>query len=576
MAGNVARGLGVLVLTAVLPALAAASPPEWPSAERAFEMSRTPAYLREVKQALASPEADPGPDVLHEILMIAALERDAALVKDAKTRLAVDHPDALQTAYMLSTFGKADDCRAFLKDLSSPGGDLTRKFARAYCQALETSLRLYGQDLLGGDDFLLRSALLADIAGRSELLALVRKRIEEKGSEQAREIDRIAGSFACSDAAKFLSLHAIDHNAAEPLRRFYLEKLSADDRRQPDVALAIAERHLAAGEYDQAFPVLDELLADEQPQRMVYWAWCQTQRGNRDEALAKLEDVRKHHASSDWAATAKELAGAIREADASYQANVDAVLALLGELRRAENDCLEGKFLFHGDGDRKVEIYVGVVAASGDLEIVLADRGRTLLAYRIAEGQARAYFQGEPAIHAFRHKPLYLAPSLQASVNEKDINFNWNCQFTNSPVAMAAAKQTLAESPMLRTRPEVALAVRHLGKKWLPAPVEKRDGETVFAWLSLDVKKPGLKRFEFRTPDDGSRAAFRTGAFECTALRVGKRDAFRFDAPQWPDLPVVSHDAMDAGVMFRMLGAVTSLFFSDAQATASQPTPSRR
>jgi hypothetical protein len=59
-------------------------------------------------------------------------------------------------------------------------------------------------------------------------------------------------------------------------------------------------------------------------------------------------------------------------------------------------------------------------------------------------------------------------------------------------------------------------------------------------------------------------------------LQYGSCESMVLSPPRWPELPVTSRDNLEAATLFRLLGAVTSLFQSPQATVASTAPPERR
>ncbi len=242
----------------------------WPSAPASLDKG-CESYLREVRQTLREhPEGEVAPQKLFEALMVATVEKDTALAKQLRNRLLVAHPASLQMTYLISAL-EPKQVRELLDDaFEAEDGALEPKFAGAYGAALQEGLRVHGPALASEDAFLLKSLLVAEAVRSPGMRSLLLERLKATGSEEAREIARIAFETGKDDVQKLVTLHALDHGTISAFERFYLARLSAKQRDVPAVVRIRAERCLANDDFEDAIPLFEKLLVEgRDPHRAV-------------------------------------------------------------------------------------------------------------------------------------------------------------------------------------------------------------------------------------------------------------------------------------------------------------------
>ncbi|HAA61776.1 MAG TPA: hypothetical protein DCE39_12690, partial [Planctomycetaceae bacterium] len=159
-------GLSLVILASggLVSAEAAETPPD---AESMMAAGRVEEYLAAARGFLEKHADAPGSDrVALEAMMVAVVHRKADAEKHMKRILLLDHVDSLAGRFALTHFADAKACRVFLDEVIQHRlAGLKPPLARRYMITLRRAVSFWGRGVMTDDQFLLRSALAARVAG---------------------------------------------------------------------------------------------------------------------------------------------------------------------------------------------------------------------------------------------------------------------------------------------------------------------------------------------------------------------------------------------------------------------------
>ena len=595
MHGHAKQVLGAISLLLAIsgwarPCRAAAA--ECPRPAEFLATGRTSDYVAAARKYLAQHVEEPAaPMVVHDLIVVATMVKDKKLADEMKARLLMDYPQSAYTRYMLATTvadssnqnnsGNVSEYRRLLKTQITDREDvLSPSVAEKYCRGVRAGLQLWGESALADGEFLLHGALLADAARDWQLESTCTTKLAQNDDKQVREIAEAAFAPA-SDAEKVLRLHRVEDSKARLIERLLYQRLPHEQQELPEVIKCVAENYLADGKFRDAVPLAEKLISLRDDPQIRFWlAWCQSAQGNKALALAATAESQKRFPQDPWARAASELAGRIRDADENLDHYAQSLAKVTARLRQSGLSLFECKAVYRTESGRELGGYLALVPYDGLLELNVMDNGRLKLAYKTTDSECRVYVEGEPAVRAFNQRGIYplFQNDLRAGADGTP-QFSFNVQVADSPDAVRASGQSLADSPLLSTPEGVRQLLGYWATTgWLPDRAVRTDaGVSIYRWVRPVARRPETDFIEYRISRDGDLCGLRARQVTCEFLRYGPYGSFQLSPPAWPPLPVVRQEKLDGAVLFRMLAVAASLFTDDANAgMAAAPKEQQR
>ena len=542
-----------------------------PAAEPAAEVAES--------QELLSKLGD-SPQALFDAVIWATVRRDTAGLALAQGRLVLEHPGSVYANYVVATFAKSQDYRKLLKDeFTKRQKKIETGFARSFCRAVQLGRSWFGNDLLSDENFVVLCALAAYEARDYPLEVWCREKLSQSKNDAFRGIASTVFDNSLTMVQQVCQLHAIEHKSAAMFRQHLMGQLSEAERESPEMLRVEAEMLLEEGRFNEALPVVDKLLALEESPQFLFWRlWCLAALRRHVEAKAAIESLAQRAPHDPWASCALEFAESIDAWEDNLSALVGLLLPAVDRLRNPVTNSFEGTAVYTADDGRTISVYVAAAVDRGHFELMIRRNDRVILAYRASEGRGRIYCDGDPTIQEFQRNAFYPVGGINVVPDEDKVNFHWSANISSAPNAMAESRERIRIAPSLLTPEGMKQALRGqlLAKGSFPvAVVRERDGSHV-TLLHAEARRPKLQRTEIHFSPDAMITRLDSGRLTCKDLKYGSRESVTLSPPRWPDMPVASRDDLEAAALFRLVGAVTSLFQSPQAGVASTALPERR
>lgn len=504
------------------------------------------------------------PRVAMDLYMLATVTKNDRMARQARLVLLLRYPGSLFGSYVMQG---VKDAKAYRQVLQEPLGDkieeLAGPFGGAFHAAVTRGLKHYGPSLLADDGFALCCAVGARQWKDAELQAAADAHLDSaRGNETLQKVRAVALDGKLSARDKAVALHRLwDDPSARLLARYFLSRLSADDRDDEQMLLLCAESLLRDRKFPQAEQAAAKLAARSETARRMFWlGWCRFAQGRFDAAADALSKAGRKDPSGPWAAPAEQLRAACGQLDERLDRLVADALAAIAKLRD-ETDAFEGGAVISAGGE-PAELYVAVVPADDYAEIHYRRGGATVVALRSVPAGAKLYLSADATTYEFPEMGLVPVAKLQLGDSGVSVAFGLERSVRQALKAGAG----VLDSPFLRNTVALKrfLADCLIRRGVFPGPVSTDNSGTTHVWLSPSVREPKLSEFRATLNADKRLVALRSEAFRVESLRYGAKSAVRLSPPPWPAGKVVSV-SKDRGpstflaLMGKVLGEVTHL-----------------
>jgi tetratricopeptide (TPR) repeat protein len=523
------------------------------------------------------PDSPHAPRVAFDLLMAGTAARNPGVVKQATALLLLNYSTSLPAVYLVSTYKDAGAYGNLLSGLFDERVDQPDPaFTVGFTHAVRLGLQQFGTGLLGGEILALKAGLAAREAGDRALEILARSFLREAKPE-TQQLAAIAFETRLDAAAKIEALHAQRGDAtAALLERFLMVRLSDDERQAPAIKRIRAERAIQKGRFQESLEILDTFAAADLDPQLLFWlGWSLAARGNHEAAVIAIDQLQERFPESPWNRPARELAACLPTANESIENCAALLLPELLAMKKLQSTDFEIQLTYaRGAARPPLDCYLAASFdrnAENQVTVMIREAGRTLLAYRSRGRLTSVYFAEEPAIHHFQ-QALIPVPKLEIR-EEPDGSFQFtaNARLESGLNPLPQNGPRIFDSEFLSTHDGLVALLRSLIRMgWFPAAPQVEGRDTQLSWLILKTDVPEVERAEFHI-SGGKLTSFKAGPIQCTGLRYGQFGAMRspgFEAPAWPDKPVVTARQMDPAIFFRLMGALSSL-------VTAQPGPAQ-
>jgi hypothetical protein len=530
------------------------------------------------------------PMVAHDLMMVATAERKKDLADKMKERLLLEYPQSFYTYYLLLTMSNDSgpgpsnggaECARLLKEIIAKADDpFSAEFNDKLVKTMQRCWAHFGERLLNDDELLLNLALLMRVGGQEEAARWHKDKLLKK-EDKCRKIAEIALGDWSDKASILLKLHDLKKPELTDLyRRYFLSQLTPEQKRSPEMQKVAIADLLEQQEFEKALGLLEEPSSKIADPQLLYWrAWCRHTQGDAPGAMRDLAQIEEKYPESPWKPLAGQMADRIKGWDANLDQYAQGILDALSKIRAEGIEMLETTMRYQKEDGKAIDFYLSLAPRDGLLEVVISQSGKMTFGYATHAHDSKLYFDGEAAIHEFAQSGFY--PDFKYQINrdpDGKYGFNFNANTSESPAALAGLAKPLQDSELFKTKADILELVKPALKGgWQPAQASNAAGEKVYRWVRPKIDQPTEECWQYAIAQSGEIRRVAGESVQCNSLRYGRQGSFQFSPPSWPDLPLARHEKMEATTMFRMLGAVASLFTTpDKTQVADKPTPTKR
>jgi hypothetical protein len=495
--------------------------------------------------------------VAMDILMVAATEKKADEVKQAKLLLLLDYPHSLQTAYLTSTLS-ASDVKELLKDrfdlLSAP---LDRRALARFSSAVQRLSATYG-DAFGSDELWAQATFAARDRASAEKF---RAKIKKPGTKSAKMADL---ALELQDSPKELFIALQKERAQKTARAYqqflYREELTDDDRETVEVMTVVAANYLYDCDYDEALPVIEKLCAKASEPRFEFWrAWALAANDRVPEAveiLAKFEVD-----ASPWSKTAEELHGVLKDLELAITESNDAIDKAYIHLLTSTPHLIEGTLEIRSEGLPSLDVYLGVDLPRDAVEVAVVSQKEVQIAYRTMP-DCQVFVHGSPTIQKYVGQGMSLVFDAGIKPHEdgrQNWYFNWKAVGQGQGGLVKSLTSILAQESFREKKQRHALLQQLVAGGTFPRRVRHIGENLQLEWVTPVVEEPELNSMKVTLNAKHQISEVRIDEYAIKNIRYGKRDEMKLDPPSWPQLPVETLAEFGARDFMRLLSVVMEL-----------------
>ena len=320
---------------------------------------------------------------------------------------------------------------------------------------------------------------------------------------------------------------------------FYLTKLTAAEREQPEVLAIQVEMLIAAKATDKALELLPKLPTAGKDPKLLFWrGYCAADQRRFDAAVQALDQCRAADPAGDWGKAAAAYAAGLRSRTPALAAHADMMLALIADLK-AGLERAEVRLQWTPEpGQPPREAYVALSLPDGLLEIQVRTGDKPQFLLRTDHDGLRLADLGENV--AWRCKEgLGPVPVPRFTLTrEPDGTFQFGVQLTTGKgiASFADVNAEVLGSPYVTTKAGMTELLDH---KPVQVPLPARtleNGDRQFRWLRPDFASGKLDQFSFTVNAQNQLVGVESAEVRTTLLRYGKAAAVKLAPAAWPEL----------------------------------------
>jgi len=516
-----------------------------------------------------------------EAMMVAAVHRKTAAEKDMKAILLLGHGDSLAGRFALTGFNDADACRGLLDEMIQHRlAGLESPVARRYMAAVRRAVGFWGRKVMTDDGFLLRTALAAEVAGdkQGRLQCL---------SQLARDKTPV------TEAAKLLFDPKIDHiqrivalqklagalPAASDFVWHFYGRLPEAGQSHPEILRVVAGNLLAGDRFAEARPMLNRLVktVPGDGQVVVWSAWTEAVTGDNIEigaAVSSLRAFARKHENSTWATTASKLAAAIAGHRVRLATSVDELGEILDGWKANRPQLIKVRLGYSLGAGSKLDAFASFDAKAKRFEATASRNGGLVVAVSSAPQGSRLFSSSDPVIYHLDGRAIFPEPRFSITRGDDGkFQVQVGVEFGDQPTALQDLTGLITSSNWLSKKGGRVEVWKHLtvARGWYPLEVVRRDGGLELRLVRPRITEPGFDETTIRVDRRRQRVTARFDRFNITIAYGDARATAWLTGPGWPDVPKKA--TADASMIFRLLGAASSLLGDEAARTATRPKP---
>lgn len=544
------------------------------------------------------PDDEMAPTALRDLIVIEGLRSkpNPLELNALKARSLLKYPESLTTLMTLRSFKAPIEFRTtLLSEVRRPNQSFSPDFSRSFLKACELGLLVVGPNTIDDDDFL----LLMSLAMRDSKSTRLRQFIEQKWTrmkEPAKSAIELSNDDKLKPADKVGRLH--DLAAARQLEnpvpnqglldaeRFWMTRLLPEERKLPRIREILIERLLEKKRFAAAITELDQLLASEKQPKWMFWrAWSLAIELDFNQSLAALDQLAMQFPNDDWSKHGARLADLIRDQDAAYHENAQAILETAKELQATALDLLQIHVSHTPARGKSFEVWANADAVNSTLNVFIKHDSKPLVGYQSSFQEYSLFLRDQGQVFKVNKPGLFPEINLGINATPDGLDFNVNFNAASTQAAATSWQRTLlglAKDPALGDVEAILRLVRLGAKPAFPVRMKKAGESRIFLWYTPAIHTPEMTEFEIEvSPIAQHQFRVRFGKQYSAEVVYGKAGSLPASSSQWENIPVVKKDDLDIGIAMHALSIASSIFqpqeIKDAPAPASpasQPKPS--
>jgi hypothetical protein len=572
-----ALSLVILAGGGLVPAEAAETPPD---AESMLADGRIEEYLSAVRGFLEEhADAPDSARVALEAMMVAAVHRKADAEKDLKRVLLLAHGDSLAGRFALTRFADAKACREFLDEVIQQRlAGLTPPLARRYMATVRRAVSFWGRGVMTDDQFLLRTALAARVAGDKQGWQQCLSQLD-RDKAPVIKTTKLLFDPKIGHVQRIVALQELvaELPAAGDFVEHFYGRLDEADRSRPEILRVVAGNHLAESRFAEARPVIRRLVKSVpgDGQAVIWSAWTDAVTGDKLEigaAVSSLRAFARKHENSKWAVTASKLATAIAGHRGRLATAVDELGKILDDWKAGQPQLVKVRLGYSPGNGPRVDGFASFDSEAKRFEVTLSRNGGVVMAASSAPQGSRLFSSSDPVVYRLDGRAIFPAPRFSITRGDDGkFEVQVGVSLGDQVKAMQDLTGTIASSPWLSKKTGRIEVWKHatVDRGWYPVEAVFRDGELAVHLVRPWITEPGFDETTIRIDRRRQKISGTFDGLDFTIAYGDARATAWLSGPRWPDVPTKA--TADASMIFRLLGAASSLFDDKAARTATRP-----
>jgi len=322
---------------------------------------------------------------------------------------------------------------------------------------------------------------------------------------------------------KVKKLHEMEDSTATVLTRYYLVRMTPEQRRQPAMVEVIAEYLMRQGNYAAAEEANTRLLDSKDTAQIRFWkAWSEAAKQETEKAIATLKDLREKYPDSDWSTHGSVYANELSQVDKHTAAYANALVDATDKIK-AGIGVFEGEF-FYRKADAVFDIKVAYVADES-MELLVKRDGKPMLGYRVKGDESWLFLESEEKIRHYKEGSIIPAPTLAMGPKATGgLQYNMGFRFVQNFEQLGQAIDAIAKAEGMGEEKVLAnLLTAVLRSGSVPTSSKRDGGVTHYTWLSPNVQAPKFDRTTYALDGSGKFTSFAGGKYESRYMKYGKK-----------------------------------------------------
>jgi len=497
----------------------------YPTPEAYIKANDLNAYVKAAVEFLQkNPNSPDAARVAMDLMMVSGAQGNRQLFNQMRDLLLLRHAGTLQSTF-ISAQMNVNTYRAFLNQKGNAALLQNNKaLSTLWTRALRQGVHHFGSRLTADSGFLLKAALIAQDTDDQELKDALTKAINERKKEDE---DLARWANICFDFEgtpdKVKKLHEMEDSTATVLTRYYLVRMTPEQRRQPAMVEVIAEYLMRQGNYAAAEEANTRLLDSKDTAQIRFWkAWSEAAKQETEKAIATLKDLREKYPDSDWSTHGSVYANELSQVDKHTAAYANALVDATDKIK-AGIGVFEGEF-FYRKADAVFDIKVAYVADES-MELLVKRDGKPMLGYRVKGDESWLFLESEEKIRHYKEGSIIPAPTLAMGPKATGgLQYNMGFRFVQNFEQLGQAIDAIAKAEGMGEEKVLAnLLTAVLRSGSVPTSSKRDGGVTHYTWLSPNVQAPKFDRTTYALDGSGKFTSFAGGKYESRYMKYGKK-----------------------------------------------------
>lgn len=533
------------------------------------------------------PDHKLAPRALHDLILIHNLAPtpDAKVINGLKTRLVFEFPESITARILMKSFKDQSEYRNLLTaEFRKPEQDFSRSFCRQLLKAAELGVNMFGPDFLNDDNLQILVGLCLS-EGKSFRLTQLTDSHYERLSQPVKSGMDLCRPSDLTPIDRATGLHRLlqslpptqqQPQCLKDAERFWMTRLTPADRQQPDLMAILIEQKLSEDQFEQALIELNQLLVLKQEPKWLFWhGWCLANVRQFDASIEAFEKLKNQFPADPWSRTASELIPLVREIDLAITEQVEVVQEVITDLKSEHFEQLQVHAIYQPQG-KSFELAASADSVQESIDAFVLHGGQPLVGYQATMKNYKLFVKDQSEVIQINKPGSFPDLVLGMQLNPNGFAYNFNLNMHSTPEAARSWRKSvldLLNHPLLANKEAVQVVLRwSASKNGIPVRVRDVGDRRSLVWLTPEINRPQLQRFEFEwAPPAQHEFTIRSADFSIEA-KYGKSGTLKPQVTPWEHLPVIQKQTLDVSLLMQAM-STAALIFNPEPVTQQPLTP---